>query len=170
MSAIQISSGDRSENISILKQEGNMLQIRLGDREYKLDIVKVEKNIYSILLGEKSFDIEVVDGVKKNSYSVRYICHSFNIKVLDAEMRYMQNRLKTGPGSEENIISSPMPGKVVKVLVSPGDPVVEGQVVIVVSAMKMESEYKSGKAGKVKDVLVGEGDVIDSNIPLIVLE
>lgn len=170
MSAIQIRTGDRSENISILKLEGNLLQIRLGEREYKLDIVKVEKNIYSILLGDKSFDIEVVAGVKKNSYSVRYICHSFNIEVLDAEMRYMQNRLKTGPGSEENTISSPMPGKVVKVLVKPGDPVVEGQVVIVVSAMKMESEYKSGKTGKVKDVLVGEGDVIDSNIPMIVLE
>ncbi len=170
MSAIQIRTGDRSENISILKQEGNKLQILLGEREYTLDIVKVEKNIYSILLGDKSFDIEVVAGVNKNSYSVRYICHSFNIEVLDAEMRYMQNRLKTGPGNEENTISSPMPGKVVKVLVRPGDPVVEGQVVIVVSAMKMESEYKSGKTGKVKDVLVGEGDVIDSNMPMIVLE
>jgi biotin carboxyl carrier protein len=54
--------------------------------------------------------------------------------------------------------------------VKTGDEVTSGQVVIIVSAMKMESEYKSGKGGRVKDVMVGEGDIIDSNMPLIVLE
>ena len=170
MSAIEIKWGDRSKKVEILSSKGNNIIIRLGEKEYNLDIVKVEKNIYSVLLGNKSFDIEVVASGRKNMFSVRYICNSFNMEIIDADMRYMQNRLKSTGHSDENVISSPMPGKIVRVLVKPGDEVVPGQVVIIVSAMKMESEYKSGKGGLVKDVLVSEGDVIDSNMPLIVLE
>ncbi len=170
MSAIELKSGNRKEKVEILGREGNKITIRLGQKEYHLDLVKVEKNIYSILLGDKSYDIEVVASGKKNTYTARYICHSYNVEILDVEMRYLQNRLKTGSGIEENIISSPMPGKIVRVMVKTGDKVAEGQVVIIVSAMKMESEYKSGKTGQVKEVLVTEGDVIDANMPLIVLE
>jgi biotin carboxyl carrier protein len=170
MSAIQLSTGDRTESIEILEKTGNTVKLRLGEKEYQLDIVKVEKNIFSLLLGNKSFDIEVVASGKKNTFSVKYICHSFNVQIIDAETRYMQNRLKASEEDGVNIISSPMPGKIVKVMVKPGDEVIAGQIVITVSAMKMESEYKSGKSGLVKEVLVGEGDIVDANVPLIVLE
>ncbi len=170
MSAIELKSGKRSEKIEILEREGNRITILLGQKEYHLDLVKVEKNIYSILHGGRSYEIEVVATEKKNRYTAKYICHSYDVEIVDAQMRYMQNRMKSGSGSEEAVISCPMPGKIVKVLVSAGDKVTEGQVVIIVSAMKMESEYKSGKTGQVKEVLVAEGDVIDANMPLIVLE
>jgi biotin carboxyl carrier protein len=170
MSAIQLSTGDRTESIEILEKTGNTVKLRLGEKEYQLDIVKVEKNIFSLLLGNKSFNIEVVASGKKNTFSVKYICHSFNVQIIDAETRYMQNRLKASEEDGVNIISSPMPGKIVKVMVKPGDEVIAGQIVITVSAMKMESEYKSGKSGLVKEVLVGEGDIVDANVPLIVLE
>jgi acetyl/propionyl-CoA carboxylase alpha subunit len=170
MSAIEVKSGDRSETFEILERNGNNIRVMLGEKEYILDIVKVEKNIYSVLLGNRSFDIEVVSSGRKNMYSVRYVCHSYNVEIIDAELRYMQNRLKSTGHGDESIISSPMPGKIVKIMVKAGDNVIPGQVVIIVSAMKMESEYKSGKGGIVKEVLVGEGDIIDSNIPLIVLE
>lgn len=170
MSAIELKSGNRKEKIEILEKSGNKISVMLGDKEYHIDIVKVEKNIYSVILGDKSFDIEIVASGKRNVYSAKYICNSYNVEIVDAEMRYMQNRVKSSLASEENIISSPMPGKIVKVLVNAGDNVNEGQVVIIVSAMKMESEYKSGKNGRVKEVRVREGDVIDANMPLIVLE
>lgn len=170
MSAIEIKSGDRLKPVEILSRNKNKIRIRLGEKKYDLDIVKVEKNIYSVLLGNKSFDIEVVPSGKKNRFSVRYICHSYNMEIIDADMRYMQNRLKSAGHNDENVISSPMPGKIVKVLVNKGDEVVPGQVVIIVSAMKMESEYKSGRGGLVKEVMVGEGDIIDSDMPLIILE
>ncbi len=122
------------------------------------------------MLGNKSYNIEVVSSGKKNTFSVKYICHSFNVQIIDAETRYMQNRLKASGEDGVNIISSPMPGKIVKVMVKPGDKVIAGQIVITVSAMKMESEYKSGKSGIVKEVMVSEGDIVDANAPLIVLE
>ena len=62
-----------------------------------------------------------------------------------------------------------MPGKVVKVLVNVGDEVVQGQTVIIISAMKMESEYKVGKDGIIKEVLVSDGDTVDGGQTLIVI-
>ncbi len=170
MSAIELNNGNRKEPIEILERSGTKIRLMLGKKEYDLDIIKVERNIFSVLLGNKSFDIEVVASGQKNMYSVRYICHSYNVEILDAEMRYIKNRLKSSGENDDNIISSPMPGKIVKVMVKKGDEVTAGQVVIIISAMKMESEYKSGRCGYVKEVLVVEGDVIDANLPLIVLE
>lgn len=170
MSEIQLKAGNRLKTIRILEKDGNKLKVILGDKEYNLDIARVEKNIYSLILENKSYDIEVVPSSRKNTYSVKYTCHSFNVEVIDSEMRYMQNRMKSSALDDENIISCPMPGKIVKVMVEEGDKVAAGQVVITVSAMKMESEYKAGKSGLIKEVKVAAGDIVEANIPLIVLE
>lgn len=170
MSEIQLKAGNRLKTIRILEKDGNKLKVILGDKEYNLDIARVEKNIYSLILENKSYDIEVVPSGRKNKYSVKHTCHSFNIEIIDSEMRYMQNRLKSATLDDENIISCPMPGKIVKVMVEEGDKVSAGQVVITVSAMKMESEYKSGKSGLVKEVKVTAGDIVEADVPLIILE
>ena len=63
-----------------------------------------------------------------------------------------------------------MPGKVVKVFVSEGDIVKEGETAVVISAMKMESEYKIPMDGMIKKVNVKDGDTIEGNQILIELE
>ena len=170
MASMQLNTGDRTEPIEILERSDNKIRLLLGEKEYNLDIVRVENNIYSLLLGNRIFDIEVVPSGKKNSYSVKYHSSTFNVQVIDAQMKYMQNRLKAAGEDDINIITCPMPGKIVKILVKAGDQVEAGQVVITVSAMKMESEYKSGKMGVVKEIRVAAGDIVDANIPLIILE
>ena len=63
-----------------------------------------------------------------------------------------------------------MPGKIVKILVKEGDIIKEGETAIIISAMKMESEYKAPATGMVKRINVAEGDVIQSDQILIELE
>ncbi len=58
-------------------------------------------------------------------------------------------------------ISSPMPGKVVSVKVSPGDKVKKGDVLLIVEAMKMENEIHSPINGVVEEVYVREGDQVN---------
>jgi len=67
-------------------------------------------------------------------------------------------------------VQSPMPGKVVKVLVTVGDEVKAGQGVVVVEAMKMENELKSPKDGKVKAVSAKEGQAVEAGQSLVTLE
>ena len=63
-----------------------------------------------------------------------------------------------------------MPGKIVKILVAEGDTVEAGQTVIIVSAMKMESEFKASKAGVVKEVAVKEDETVNGGQKMIVIE
>jgi biotin carboxyl carrier protein len=67
-------------------------------------------------------------------------------------------------------IAAPMPGRVVRVLVEPGDEVSARQGVIVVEAMKMENELSSPRAGRVKDVPAVEGQSVEAGRVLIVVE
>lgn len=75
-----------------------------------------------------------------------------------------------GLADGEQRIAAPMPGRVVRVLVGPGDDVSAGQGLVVVEAMKMENELGSPKAGRVKDVLVGEGVSVEAGRVLVIVE
>ena len=66
-------------------------------------------------------------------------------------------------------IDAPLAGNVFKVLVRNGDSVSEGDVVMILEAMKMETEIRCAYTGTVTDITVGEGDAVTSGQPLILL-
>ncbi len=66
-------------------------------------------------------------------------------------------------------IDAPLAGNVFKVLVRTGDNVSEGDVVMILEAMKMETEIRSAFTGTVTDITVGEGDAVTSGQSLILL-
>ncbi|MBQ6213890.1 MAG: biotin/lipoyl-binding protein [Oscillospiraceae bacterium] len=66
-------------------------------------------------------------------------------------------------------IKSPMPGNILQIKVSQGQHVNEGDVVIILEAMKMENEIVASKSGTVAQVLVSKGSVVETGSPLIVI-
>ncbi len=67
-------------------------------------------------------------------------------------------------------IRAPIPGEVRKVMVKPGDTIKEGDIVLVIEAMKMENNIVSSAPGRVKEVLVKEGELVKLNQALASLE
>jgi acetyl/propionyl-CoA carboxylase alpha subunit len=67
-------------------------------------------------------------------------------------------------------VVAPMPGRIVRLLVKPGDQVEARQGLVVIEAMKMENELRSPKAGTIKDVAVAEGDSVVAGRLLVVVE
>ena len=67
-------------------------------------------------------------------------------------------------------IVAPMAGRVVKVLVTPGDRVTARQGLVVVEAMKMENELRAPRDGTVADVRAAEGASVEANAVLVVVE
>ena len=67
----------------------------------------------------------------------------------------------------EQTIVAPMPGRVVRVLVGPGDAVEARQPLVVVEAMKMENELRSPRAGTIKEVTVSAGMSVDAGRVLV---
>ncbi len=73
-------------------------------------------------------------------------------------------------GSGGGVITSPMPGRVLKLLVAVGDEVAAGAPVAVVEAMKMENELRAERAGRVTKLHVDAGATVESGDPLVTLE
>ena len=71
-------------------------------------------------------------------------------------------------GSGETV-SAPMPGTILKVNVQPGQAVKEGDVLVVLEAMKMENEIMAPKAGTVSQVLVSKGSTVETGAPLVLI-
>ena len=67
------------------------------------------------------------------------------------------------------VVKSPMPGNILKINVSQGQQVKEGDVLIILEAMKMENEVVSTKAGTVAQILVTKGAVVETDSPLVVI-
>lgn len=67
------------------------------------------------------------------------------------------------------VITSPMPGNILKINVAQGQHVSEGDVLIVLEAMKMENEISATKSGTVAQINVTKGAVVETGTPLVVI-
>ena len=71
--------------------------------------------------------------------------------------------------AEGEVMKSPMPGNVMKILVTPGQEVKEGDVLLILEAMKMENEIVATKSGTVAQVVVNHGAVVETGSHLVVI-
>lgn len=67
------------------------------------------------------------------------------------------------------VVKAPMPGNILKINVAPGQKIEEGDVLIVLEAMKMENEIVATKSGTVAQVAVSKGAVVETGAPLVVI-
>ncbi|MDY0343420.1 MAG: biotin/lipoyl-containing protein [Lentimicrobium sp.] len=168
--ALEINIDGRTAGVTELKRDGNMLTIQVDDEIYEVDALKVGEGIYSLLYKGKSYNIEMIENASPRHYTVNSRFNTYELEVIDAQSRYRASRSRGTTIDAGNTIISPMPGKVVKIPVKVGESVEAGQTLIIVSAMKMESEFKARKAGVVKSIHAKEGDTIDANKVLVVVE
>ena len=74
-----------------------------------------------------------------------------------------------GALSAGEAVKSPMPGNVLKILVSKGQAVKEGDVLLILEAMKMENEVVASRSGTVAQIVVEKGAVVETGSPLVVI-
>ncbi len=67
-------------------------------------------------------------------------------------------------------VLAPMPGKITKILVKPGDEVLEDEEILVLEAMKMDNPIFAPSSGRVKEVRVKEGEEVDADHVLLIIE
>ena len=112
------------------------------------------------------------------SYSVRVDGKVYQVEV--AESGALESVIPVNTGAEQQVstpvasvsgepLNAPLSGNIFKVLVKPGQSVAECEVVIIMEAMKMETEIRATSAGTVVSVEVNEGDSIQSGQVLIML-
>jgi glutaconyl-CoA/methylmalonyl-CoA decarboxylase subunit gamma len=93
--------------------------------------------------------------------------HRSYVRVESDRQRAAEAAHKHSGGGADDLVRSPMPGRIVRVLVAVGDEVAVGQPLVVVEAMKMENELKSKRAGRVVEILVAQGAAVEGNAKLL---
>ena len=88
-------------------------------------------------------------------------------KVTEERKNFSKDALEFGA---KDHVSTPMPGKVVKILVEVGEKVTQKQPLVIVESMKMENELRAPANGTVKSIHFAAGDLVGTGQPIIRLE
>lgn len=166
---MEIHIGDRVADVTLVSKEGNKVQLTIDGVPYNVDIVMAENGSCSILHEGKSYNAELIRKEGGKSYTVNAHYQSYNIDIIDSQAKYLRMRKGTDEKQQDKIVS-PMPGKVVKIPVKAGDRLQAGDIVVVIEAMKMQSNYKVNSECVVKEIFVNEGDSVNSNQVIMTLD
>jgi len=140
--------------------------VDLGGRRLEVDYLSPGGGFASLLIEGRSHDVGVER--RPTGYAVHFPTDTVLVELADAVSVSpdLPKKAQTGPAR----ITAPMPGKLIRVLVSRGDRVAHGQGLVVVEAMKMESEIRAPRAGQVSQLVVQEGQAVEAGALLAVVE
>jgi biotin carboxyl carrier protein len=142
------------------------LSVRAGGKPVDVDVASL-RSALSVRVGGAVVDL-TTEGAPPELGAIASGHRSY-VRVESERMRTANAAQKKGGGAADRVIKSPMPGRVVKILVGPGDSVEPGQAVVVVEAMKMENELKAKIAGTVAELHVAVGATVESGAKLVTL-
>ena len=122
---------------------------------------------FRVIVNGKLFVVEVEEISGKEEKSVKSPNES---TVIGKDVSIAESRDIKRENVPEGSIIAPMPGKITEIRVKIGDVVKEGDVLIVLEAMKMENEIISPKNGTVRDIKVDAGDTVNRGDVLLILD
>ncbi len=152
--------GNKTYKVGFEESEG-LSFFSMDDEQKEIQSLRIDENTYSILVDNRSLTVGIFREGKKIQ-----IFHEGDLYEVEAVSGRDASQAE-GPGSLN--ITAPMHSRVVKILKKQGDSVEAGDSVIVVEAMKMESELKASASGEIKEVRVKEGQTVEKDAVLVAL-
>jgi biotin carboxyl carrier protein len=159
----------RVESLGAAGEPGGRFRLWIGDGEpIEVDCRRTDLGL-AILYPQtgRTVDAAVVD--RGGGDWLVQLPHVGIVAAVDGR-RFKAGRAADAAASGEQRITAPMPGRIVRVLVQPGDEVAARQGLIVIEAMKMENELTSQRAGRVREVAVAEGVSVEAGRLLVIVE
>lgn len=139
---------DEILEFEIVDHNNGRILLRSGTKLYKFDNINVDGSSVSFALNGVFLDTIVKD-----------------------EQALLLEKLgfKNQKGKKEGDLNAPMPGKILEIMIQPGDKVDAGQPLVILEAMKMENELKAPAGGIISALLVKAGDSVEKNQHLLVI-
>ena len=157
--------------LKLIKRQAIYYKISVNGELCSFVLKKLTNNEYFIETdNQKKLIVAVLYLNDRKKYHINFGLNTYLAEIMDFQTNYSNARKGTSSEDNSNVIMTPMPGKIVEVLVKEGDEVTEGQNIVIVEAMKMQSEYKAPGKRIVEEVLVSVGDSIEGNQPLVILK
>jgi len=149
-----------------LNQIDGAWSCRVDGSEVKVDAVLARPNVLSLRLGDKAFEVKC----ERVGSDIHIWVGSQRFAAEIRDPRSLRGRIRAADDEGPRKLTAPMPGKVVRLLLSQGSSVDAGAGVLVVEAMKMQNEVKSPKKGTVQKILVAEGAAVNAGDVLAIVE
>jgi biotin carboxyl carrier protein len=166
---LQATIDDYQTDIQI-QDEGPRVIAEIDGRQYDLSVHEKSGGEYLIVYDGRVFDCRVLQRPESGT-AIDVTLATANYTVTLTDPKRLRGASGAGAhGDEAARIIAPMPGKIVRVLVSAGEQVEAGAGIVVVEAMKMQNEMKSPKAGTVSSLNVQVGETVNAGDVLAVVE
>lgn len=131
---------------------------------------------YKVTLNNKTYEVEVEEGKAMLVDEYEAYAPAAPAPVAAAPVAAAPAAAPAAPAvpagaalAAGEVVKSPMPGNILKINVSQGQKVNEGDVLIVLEAMKMENEIVATKSGTVAQIVTAKGAVVETGAPLVVI-
>ncbi len=147
---------DEKALLKNIDQVGDHLSFHFDSEDFHFKLI--ERTAHQIILEREG-----------QRFWVPFAEGQFLVRGSDLHIVSRRDSRKKGRSREEGDLTSPMPGKILKIIVSEGEKVESGDSLLVMEAMKMEHTVKSPCGGIVKKVLFKEGEQIEGGVELVVL-
>ena len=162
---ILINGARRAVEFAALSAGFSPLSATIDGRQVEADAVQIAPDVYSILINGRAFEFRAE--AMTDSIMLHTAGREFRVEIADPRSWHRgRGRRIELEGRQE--VHAPMPGKIVRLLVQPGQQVELGQGLLVVEAMKMQNEIRSPKAGTVER-LAQEGHTVNAGEVLAVI-
>ncbi|MBP1640713.1 MAG: putative acetyl-CoA carboxylase [Bacteroidetes bacterium] len=155
---------NKLREVELLSKEDNNLQVAANGKTYDIDVVMSENGFCSIICDGRSYNAESVKHANGN-YTI-----TTNFRNFDIELFNTHRNIRKSSDSDnvlQSNMTSPMPGKIIKVCVELGSQVKKGDALFVVEAMKMQNTYMATRDGEIAEILVKEGDAVAKDQALL---
>lgn len=152
----QIQLNNELIDVEVMEQNPRFVLFNLEGTEYAVNLGNVEDYKYNLALNNSNNVVAVVG----NHFVVDGI--EFSIEA----PRRSRSKAKT---SDHGQMTSPMPGKILKILIVEGQEVAPGTPILVMEAMKMEHTIKASKKGVIEKIHFKEGDQVQGGVELVKL-
>jgi acetyl/propionyl-CoA carboxylase alpha subunit len=154
----------------VVTRSGDGFAVSVDGRTRQVDAARIDAHTLSL----------IVDGVWSNDVSIAtdpvgglltvHVGATPVVVALNGRRRWSRRHEGRVSGSGPQRLVAPMPGKVVRVLVKPGDAVQARQALVVVEAMKMENELRASREGTVTEIQAREGMSVEAGALLLVIQ
>jgi biotin carboxyl carrier protein len=161
--------GDSDHEVEVEPDPNGDFEITVGDTTHRVNLQRINESArYSLIVDGRPYDIFA----EETPLGFHIVVDGQTVLIGTQTGR---RAAKSGGGGMdadtggEWVLKSPMSGVVREILVSADDEVAEGQVLVVVEAMKMQNELHARRGGTVKAVMVSVGQRVDQGTPMLVL-
>jgi biotin carboxyl carrier protein len=163
----ELRHGDRSCVAEVARIHGERLRVDIDGRSVELQAHYSTDGLLLLLIDGRSYEVSVQHG---DPMTIGVNNETVLVRVRDERERTFDLLGEAAGSSGPAQVASPMPGRVVDVLVELGQAVEEGDPVVVVEAMKMENALTATRSGVVRSIRAAVGDSVDGGQSLIEIQ